>query len=337
MQAEQTVISAGGKAVTVPSFHIAQRRIVVTGRWLRVARLDDEEWIESQTVNDPEPFILELKNASPKADVFTFAQDLSESQPKYSFPFEWEDVAAVPITTYSDWWEALPQESRKNVRRAGRKGVVVKLASFDDDLVQGIKAIYDETPIRQGRPFWHYGKALESVRHENSSFLDRSNFVAAYCGSELIGFIKIVYVGKIARIMQILSKNAHLDKHPPNALLAKAMETCCQRGMTHFIYGKYFYGNKGDTPLTEFKRRNGFQRLRFPRYFVPLTLKGRVAMALRLHLGAKNLIPSRLANILLHARARFYQRKLPNTPAASGIDDGSEAKTHTENAANGRS
>ncbi len=330
MQTEYTTISVGGTAVRVPVVRVRERTVVCTGRALKIARVDDEEWTEDGIVDDPEAFISGLRASPLKADVFTFAQAFWEAQPRFSYRFEWEDVAAVPITTYADWWQALPQESRKNVRRAERRGMVVKLVGFDDDLVRGIKGIYDETPIRQGRRFWHFGKDLEVVKRENSSFLDRCDFVGAYHEGELIGFIKTVYVGRVGRIMQILARNSHLPLHAPNALLAKAMEACCQRGMKYFVYGQYIYGNKGDTPIAEFKRRNGFQRLQFPRYFVPLSVKGRVAVSLRLHRGAKRLLPAPLTRFLAEARARVYRRTLRSAalpaskqaPVATGIVGG---------------
>ena len=39
------------------------------------------------------------------------------------------------------------------MRRAEKRGVVVREVPFDDDLVRGIVEIYDETPIRQGGPY----------------------------------------------------------------------------------------------------------------------------------------------------------------------------------------
>jgi hypothetical protein len=302
-------ISVKGKLIEVPAYSIDGRLVVVTGKWLKVARIHEEEWMELPPIQNMDNFLAALKKAAPSADLFTFAQDLSISQPQYPFPFELEDVAAVPITTFPEWWDALPQESRKNVRKAEKRGVVVKLATFDDAFVAGIKSIYDEAPLRQGRRFWHYGKDLETVRSENATFLERSEFVAAYFENELIGFIKMVYVGKIARIMQILSKNAHIDKKPPNILLSKATEACAQKGMTHFIYGKYFYGNKGHTPITEFKRRNGFKRIQFPQYFVPLTLKGKMALSLKLHRGIQEILPQRVTNFLLDVRSRLNGSK----------------------------
>lgn len=321
MPNSSTAISVKGKLVEVPTYTIDGRQVVVTGKWLKIARIHDEEWLELPPIANLDRFLQDLRTAVPGADLFTFSQELTEAQPRHAFPFEWDDVAAVPITTFAEWWEALPQETRKNARKAEKRGVVVKLANFDDEFVAGIKSIYDEAPIRQGRRFWHYGKDLETIKRENSSYLDRSLFVAAYFEGELIGFIKMVCVGKIARIMQILSKNSHIDKKPPNVLLSKAMEACAQRGMTHFIYGKYFYGNKGHTPITEFKRRSGFIRLQFPQYFIPLTLSGKLAVALKLHRGLQNLLPQRLTNFILDLRARLNRPKAApakSTPPPKG-------------------
>ena len=118
--------------------------------------------------------------------------------------------------------------------------------------------------------------------------------------------------------MQILAKNSHQDKKTTNLLLSKAVETCCQRGMRHFVYGQYYYENKGHTPITEFKRRNGFERVVLRRYFAPLTLKGRMALALRLHLGARQLIPARLGSLLLDLRGRMYRRERRSAMIAEG-------------------
>ena len=101
--------------------------------------------------------------------------------------------------------------------------------NFDDQLVRGISDIYNETPIRQGRKFWHYGKSFEQVKAENATYPDRSEFIGAFFNGELIGFIKFVMVNNVARIMQIVSLEAHTDKRPTNALLAKAVEIAARK------------------------------------------------------------------------------------------------------------
>ena len=194
--------------------------------------------------------------------------------------------------------------------------------TLDDALVSGIKRIYDEAPVRQGRRFWHYGKDLDRIRAENSSYLDRSEFIGCYHEDELIGFMKIVFVGKVARIMQILALSAHQDKRPMNALIAKAMEICHQKGVTYLVYSKFTFGKKKNDEMAEFKRRNGFTQIDFPRYYVPLTLRGRLAYALKLHRGLIDMLPSGALQMLARLRSRVLEvtmerRSAPNRGAFS--------------------
>ena len=311
METGTTEVSIKGRLTTFPCLQIDGREIVVTGRWLKTAIIKDEEWSERESVKNPEVFITNLQKTFAKPDIFVFSQSLDETQPKYPFHLEWDNAAAIPLTKFSDWWEGrLPQVTRKNVRRSAKRGVVVRLVPFDDAVVEGITRIYNETPIRQGRRFWHYGKDSATVKRDNSSYLNRSDFLIAYHKDEIIGFIKIVYVGKVARIMQIVSMNQHFDKRPANALLAYAVEHCCQKGSSHLVYGKYMYGNKVDSPISEFKRRNGFEQVNIPTYYLPLTIKGRVAVALNLHRGLQHIVPPTLTNLFVNLRAKISGHSL---------------------------
>ena len=311
-------ISVKGKAVEVPVVQIRGNTIVITGRWLRMARLYDEEWRETEPVQQTNEYLRELRA---KADLFSFAVYEPDSSPKFPGFFEWDNRAVVNLSKFEDWWDKLPQESRKNVRRSQRRGVTVRMATLDDALVSGIKQIYDETPLRQGRRFWHYGKDIATIKLENSTYADRSDFIGAYFEERLIGFIKLVYVGRTARIMQILSMNSHFDKRPANALLARAVERCCEKKMTWFEYGKYIYENKSDSPITEFKRRNGFEDLRYPRYYLPVSVKGRIILTLGLHRGLRNFLPQSLATRLLDIRSRIYQRFLPGSQESASLPE----------------
>jgi hypothetical protein len=290
---------------------------------IRVAAIHDEEWTEGEPVTEADSLIRSLRNAPP-ADVFTFSRPLPVSEPTCSFYFDWDNVAIAAVTNFAHWWESLPQETRKNVRRAQRRGIAVSRVKFDDSLVRGISRIYNETPIRQGRKFWHYGKSLEQVKAENATYLDRSEFIGAFFNGELVGFIKFVMVNHVARIMQIVSLEAHTDKRPTNALLAKAIEFAGERHATHLVYGKYVYGKKENSPVTEFKRRNGFERLDFPRYYIPLTGKGALAIRLGLHRGISHFVPERITNLFLDARASIYRRQFPLQTKAQNPDSEGE-------------
>ncbi len=314
----ETQISVRGKQVKVPEIRVEGRNIVVTGRGLKWAAVRDEEYVEGNPVPNPERSIAELKKLGTGADVFTFAQRLPDSTPRYNYRMRWDNSAALSTASYSDWWTQLSQETRRNVRLAGKRGVVVKEVPFDDDLVRGISGIYNEAPVRHGRPFWHYGKPLEIVKKDNGTFADRSCFIGAYLGDELIGFIKMVYVDGLSSIMQILSKNEHQDKRPTNAMLAKAVEICAEKQKSFLLYCKYTYHRGCEDDLMEFKRRNGFKEVRFPRYYVPLSLKGRVSLMMGLHHGV-DLLPPAVVASLLKWRAKYHQRKLPQpTKTAAG-------------------
>lgn len=295
---------------------IEGRAIVVDGRWLRIAHVRDEEVAENAAIDDPTSFLARLGENKLHADIFAFRQKLLDDIQRLNFPVYWDNLAVIPITSYSEWWEKrLSQDGRRNVRRAEKRGVRIKLVRFDDNLVRDIKSIYDETPVRQGRRFWHYGKTLEQVRGENGTYLERSEFLAAYLGEEMIGFIKLIYVDGAASISQILSKNAHYDKRPANALIARAVELCEARRKSHLIYCNYDYGKANNSSLTEFKRRGGFEKLSVPRYYVPLTKRGAVAVRLNLHRGLRELLPSGIVGPLLRLRARYYARHTANVQA----------------------
>ena len=76
-----------------------------------------------------------------------------------------------------------------------RKSVasLLSVKDFNDDLIRGIVEVNNDSPVRQGRRFPHYGKTFDQVKKDHSSFLDRSDFICAYLGNEFIGFLKIVY------------------------------------------------------------------------------------------------------------------------------------------------
>ena len=296
-----------GVNTQVRAIDIDGRTVIVKGGWVKTAAVQDEELVEGIVVRDPDQFISVLKSAHLKADVFTFSQRPPDIAPRYKFPFDLDNIAAVPITSFDGWWEKrLPQETRKNVRRAAKRGVEIRVVSFGDELMRGVKKLCDELPVRQGRLFWHYGKDLETLKCEHSTYLERSEFIGAYFEGDLIGSIRMIYVDRTAILIHLLTLNAHNDKRPMNALLAKCVEVCAQKGMKYLVYGNFLYGNKKDS-LMEFKRRNGFEQIDLPRYYVPLTLKGKFYVALRAYRGVHELVPAPVLSLLLSLRNWYYK------------------------------
>jgi hypothetical protein len=279
----------------------ANKEISISGKFIRIATLK-EEWYED--VGDPEAIIADLKKARHCPDLFTFWQRLPETSPKFKYFMEWDNIAALPIKSYEFWWtQQIKDKTRNLVRKAEKKGVIIKKTDFDDAFVQGMTAIFNETPVRQGKKFWHFGKTFETIKTEFSRFLFREELYGAYLGDELIGFIFLANAGKYGVLGQILSKIEHRDKSPQNALIAKAVEVCEKKSLPYLIYAKWPQGS-----LAEFKKNNGFEKIGLPRYYVPLTLMGKIILKFKLHQGVKGLLKEEWVEKLKAIRNSWYKR-----------------------------
>jgi hypothetical protein len=300
--------NAEGRQESRPSLEVGGTLLAVKRGLVNLAVVHDEWWMETE-LEDPEACVKMLKNSKVnglRADIFTFTQKMPGSTPKHQYKTEWESVAAANTSDFKTWWESLPQESRKNVRRSQKRGVVVRTAGFDDELIRGIAEINNESPTRQGRPNAHYGKSLDQVKADHESFVGRSDFICAYFEDEMIGYLKLVYKGEVAAILNLAVKTSHNDKRPANALVAMAIERASAKGIVFVTYGLYNYGNKRDSPLREFKSRNGFNEVLTPRYYVPLTAWGKAAMRIGLHRGILGILPTSWISFGIDARAKWY-------------------------------
>lgn len=290
---------------------VCGKEIRIYGRLVRIAHLDGEGY---QFLENPEAALASLRSSRVRADLFTFIQRLADTSPKYDYPMEWDNMAAIRISTYEDWIKvALNSKSRNMLRKAEKNGVTVREVLLDEALVRGISSIYNEAPIRQGRPFWHYGKDLESVHKMNQTFPDRSVFLGAFFENTLIGFAKLVTDEdrKQAGLMQIISMIGHRDKAPTNALIAQAVRSCAERAISYLWYANMSYGKKQRDTLADFKRHNGFSKVDLPRYYVPLTVAGRVALRLGLHHGVSNWFPEPVTDVYRRARRLWYAKRFP--------------------------
>jgi hypothetical protein len=246
-----------------------------------------------------------------KVDIFTFVQRVTQTQPLYDYYYEWDNIAAIKLHDYNYWWEKqISHETRKAVRKSQKNGVTTQLVDFNDELAKGIEGIFNETPIRQGRPFWHYGKDVKSIKKLFSRDAEYHDFIGAYYNDELIGFIMFRQSGSVANLGQIISKIRHRDKAPTNALLSKAVEVCCTRGLKYLVYGNFEYRKGGANTLTDFKRHNGFDKIDIPRYYIPLSRKGNIVLLLKLHKGFKEKLPETVIGKIKSLRSRWYSLML---------------------------
>jgi len=289
---------------------VCGRNIKITGRFLRVARVDGDR---HRFLDDPEPMVEALRGCGTRVDIFTFMQRLTEREPKYSYPMEWENLAVLPVSTFDHWFtKQIRFAPRGRVRQAEKKGVKVREVPLDEALVKGIWEIYNESPVRQGRHFPHYGKDLQTVHKAEATHLDTSIFIGAYFEERLIGFAKLVHdeTRTQANLMNILSLIQYRDKCPANALLAQAVRSCAARGIRFLVYQKFLYGKEKSSSLNNFKEVNGFAGVDVPRYHVPLTRLGWVALHMGFHKRLADRCPEPVLTKLRDLRRAWYSHRV---------------------------
>jgi len=294
--------------------NVCGRSIRVEGQLIRVAHLDGEKYTFP---DDPEVMLDGLRKCGMRIDLFTFLQKLPETSPKYTYRMEWDNLAVLPVSSFETWWtKQVDNKTRNMVRKAEKKGVETREIGFGDTVVRAIWEINNECPIRQGKRFPHYGMSLERAHEYAGTFLDRSIFIAAFLGDSMVGFIKLVTdeTRTHACVVHILSMARHKDKAPTNALIAQAVRSCAERGISHLVYENFAYGKKHGDSLSRFKEINGFQRLDLPRYYVPLTRIGWTAFRLGLHHKFVNYLPESLGAKLRELRKAWYGRKIQPVP-----------------------
>jgi hypothetical protein len=270
---------------------------------LTVVKLEDE-WYDD--VKDPARVAEILRSSKDvKPDLFTFWQRLPDVEKRYPFYCEWEHVAAMPVKTYADWFNRqIKPRVRTSLRKAEKEGLIVKETAFDDAFVHGMTEIFNESPYRQGSRFWHYGKDFQTIKDQFSRCLHREDMIGAFFEDKMIGFIMLGNAGRFGLTGQIISSIAHRDKSTNFALIAKAVEICERRQLGHLVYLLW-----GENSLTEFKRRCGFEKVPVPRYFVPLSAKGRLALKLGVHRGWRALVPPHVKSSVKKWKSAWQPRQ----------------------------
>jgi hypothetical protein len=278
---------------------------------VRIGYLDGEGY---QFFEDAELGLEAVRRSENRIDLFTFIQKLSDTSPKHNYFLEWDNFAALRVSTFDDWLiHQINFKVRNKIRKAEKSGVVVREVPFDDVLLRGVHAVYNESPVRQSRRFWHYGEDLETIRKIKATFLQRSIFIGAFVEDTLIGFAKLVANEDWtqAGLMHILSMIEYRDKAPTNALIAQAVRSCANRGIPYLWYANFSYGRKQRDSLADFKRYNGFQKIDVPRYYVPLTTTGRIALRMGLQHGIADRVPEPVAAAYRRIRTFWYSRVFP--------------------------
>jgi hypothetical protein len=291
--------------------------ISVDGRTCRTARLSNEGF---DFVDDPDRLGNAILASALRVDLLTFVQRIAEPEPKYAYHLEWDPLAVLPIESYEQWWKRqINDKTRNMIRKAKKKGVILRTVLLDDELVRKIKVIYDESPVRQGKPFKHFGRDFETLKRTHATYLDQSEFIGAFLEDQLVGFVKLVHQPGWSSLMQIISLISQRDKAPTNALIAKAVEICAQKRIPRLQYGIWSRRGIGD-----FKEHHGFHPYRVPRYYMPLSVTGKLAIASGLHRPLIARVPEDWLDRIASLRANWNsfrfrnRRQVRATPQSKG-------------------
>jgi hypothetical protein len=306
MMRSRITIYREGRPRLTEAITIGNTTLTVEGTLVRIARTRHEMF---DVVDNPHELLAALRRER-LADVFTFTQILPDTAPRFDLPMEWSAISALPITTYDAWFTTQIRTAlRKEIRKAGRRGLEIRRVHFNEELVAGIARIFNEVPVRQGRAFWHYGKTIDQVRVEVGQDLEDSQFVGAYFNDELIGFHKLIAGRCFAVPVLCLSSVNHRDKLTDTALIAEAVRFCAERGLHHLLYGDWRRGSH-----RHFLERHGFEKVLLPTYHAPITTRGALCLRLRAHKGWKGFIkdisPEPLVARLLALRSSWNQKRL---------------------------
>ena len=286
-------------------FTVENREFYSSGRVIKLCG-QVNAWYEN--IDNLDELIISLKQLQERQHIFTFFQRVPHTVPVHNFYMEPYPVGVIKLKSYDDWWKnSIKNKTRQAVKSSEKKGITVDVVNFDDEFIKGISAIYNESPVRAGKKFPHYNDSLDKVKRENGTFINRSVFIGAYYRSELVGFAKIVFEADFVDILQLLAKITHRDKCVTNALIAKIVAICSERGVEYISYD-----DLNSSSLSDFKRHNGFLRMELPRYYVPLNIVGAVAIKLKLHRPLSQWFPERMLPLMRDLRKQWYERRLKN-------------------------
>jgi len=99
---------------------------------------------------------------------------------------KWDNMAAIPITSYEEWLGSVSTDMRKDLKRGEKRGLVVRELEFSDEMIRGVVDINNDTPVRRASALCNFGKDFDTVKRGIRLYLDRSAFIGAYHNTELV-------------------------------------------------------------------------------------------------------------------------------------------------------
>lgn len=250
-------------------------------------------------IYDIEPTQKLLLNLKQKGvDLFSFINmTYTQKMPRnHLFHRDLENIAIMKINSYEKWWmDTLKKKERQSVKKAQKCGVDIRNVEVNTNFLKEVQKIYNETPYREGRRYSGYGLSLDHLRDKFTDY-GNSDILGAYFGGQLIGLLWLTYGDRAAMFRSFVSLIKHRDKCPNNALISGAVKSCCGRRISYLIYGNHY----GFLPsLDAFREHQGFRKVPLPRYYIPLSERGELAVRLGLHRKIEYSIPLVIERALL--------------------------------------
>src|SRR3989442_10513427 len=98
---------------------VCGKDIRIQGTLIRIARLQGEGY---DFVENPDAALADVRTSGERIDLFTFTQKLPDTVPRYTYPMERDNVAALPVSTFDRWWtHQIDFRVRNKIRKAETK------------------------------------------------------------------------------------------------------------------------------------------------------------------------------------------------------------------------
>jgi hypothetical protein len=218
-------------------------------------------------------------------------------------------IALLSFSSYEDWYSRVRHETRSHIRRGLRSGAMAKcVGEVSGEAASNILGIYRETPFRENRFFrdfyeWDLPKVQRKFRTD-----EKQVSVVVAWQERIVGVAHAWFKDQVAELDLSITSLQARDKVRgiSNLLIAKMIESLAERGVRHFVYGKF-----GVLPSLEtFKLSNGFRPCAVNYNCLLLTAKARSMAALGLHRRPDILFSKQARSIL--SLAASLQSHLPS-------------------------
>src|SRR5689334_14927990 len=85
-------VSVAGRVRPVSGLRVGEHCLVINGSFVKVGKIFDAYWIEAAKLPDLSWLVQQLQSHPLRPDVLTFTQRVPDTDCKFDYPFEWDNV-----------------------------------------------------------------------------------------------------------------------------------------------------------------------------------------------------------------------------------------------------